>query len=121
MSRSPRARGPASATTTTLNSSPLAAWIVSSRTASAPSSSETASRSGRADRVLLGDEADEALDVGPAQLLVRASETRELAQVRVAALPVAAREYGQVVVVLDEDRSQRSSSESLVELSTSRS
>ncbi len=36
---------PASATTTTLNSSPFAEWIVSSRTASAPSSSETASRS----------------------------------------------------------------------------
>ena len=36
---------PASATTTTLNSSPLAEWIVSSRIASAPSSSATASSS----------------------------------------------------------------------------
>ena len=36
---------PASATTTTSNSSPLAAWIVRSRTASEPSSSETASDS----------------------------------------------------------------------------
>ena len=76
---------------------------MSSRTASAPSSSETASRSRRADRILLGDEADEALDVGAAQLLVRAREPRELAQVRVAALPVAARQHGEVVVVLDED------------------
>ena len=46
-SRRPTARlpvsRPASATITTLNSSPFAAWIVSSRTASAPSSSETAS------------------------------------------------------------------------------
>ena len=94
---------PASATTTTLNSRPLAAWIVSSRTASAPSSSETASRSRRADRVLLADEADEPLDVGAAQLLVGAGEARELAEIGVAALPVAARKHGEVVVVLDED------------------
>ena len=94
---------PASATTTTLNSSPLAAWIVSSRTASAPSSSETASRSGAPDRVLLGDEADEPLEIGASQLLVRPGEPGELAQVRVPPLPVAPREHGEVVVVLDED------------------
>ena len=58
---------------------------------------------GRADGVLLGDEPDEALDVGAAELLVRPREARELAEVRVAALPVAARQHGQVVVVLDED------------------
>ena len=58
---------------------------------------------GRADGVLLGDEPDEALDVGAAELLVRPRQARELAQVRVAALPVAARQHGQVVVVLDED------------------
>ena len=57
----------------------------------------------RADRVLLGDEADEALDVGPAQLLERAREAGELAEVGVATLPVAPREDGEVVVVLDED------------------
>ena len=58
---------------------------------------------GRADGVLLGDEPDEALDVGAAELLVRPRQARELAEVRVAALPVAARQHGQVVVVLDED------------------
>ena len=58
---------------------------------------------GRTDCVLLGDEADEPLDVGPSELLERAGETRELAQVGVAALPVSAREDGEVVVVLDEN------------------
>ena len=43
---------------------------------------------GRADRLLLLDEADETLDVRTAELLVRACEPRELAQVRVAAAPV---------------------------------
>jgi len=49
--------------------------------------------------VLLGHEAHEALDVGPAQLLVRAREARQLAQVRVAATAVPLGEDGQVVVV----------------------
>ena len=44
---------------------------------------------GCADRILLGDEADEALDVGPAELLERACEPCELAQVGVATLAVA--------------------------------
>ena len=57
----------------------------------------------RADRAELADEADEALDVGPAELLVRAGEPRQLAQVRVAPPPVPLREDGEVVVVLRED------------------
>ena len=57
----------------------------------------------RAGGLLLGDEPDEPLDVGPAELLVRPRETGELAEVRVAALPVPTREHGEVVVVLDED------------------
>ena len=57
----------------------------------------------RADGLLLGDEADEALDVGPAQLLVRAREPRELAHVRVAPPAVPLREHGEVVVVLGDD------------------
>ena len=57
----------------------------------------------RADGLLLGDEADEALDVGAAQLLVRAGEPRELAHVRVAAAPVPLREHREVVVVLADD------------------
>src|SRR5205823_7089452 len=56
-----------------------------------------------ADRVLLGYEADEALDVRPAQLLERPRQPRELAQVRVAAAPVPLRQHGQVVVVLADD------------------
>ena len=58
---------------------------------------------GGADRLLLLDEADEALDVGAAQLLVRAREPRELAQVRVAAPAVPLREHGEVVVVVGDD------------------
>ena len=53
--------------------------------------------------VLLEDEADEALDVGAAQLLVEPREPRQLAQVRVAAPPVPLGEHGEVVVVLDQD------------------
>jgi hypothetical protein len=53
--------------------------------------------------VLLQDEADESLDVGAPQLLVRAREPGELAQVRVAPAPVPLREDGEVVVVLDDD------------------
>ena len=56
-----------------------------------------------AGRVLLEHEADEALDVGAAQLLVRAREPRQLAQVRVAAAAVPLGEDGEVVVVLDDD------------------
>ena len=57
----------------------------------------------RAGGVLVADEADEALDVGPAQLLVGAGEARELAQVRVAAAAVPLREDGEVVVVVGDD------------------
>ena len=57
----------------------------------------------RPDRLLLLDEADEALDVGAAQLLVRAREPRQLAQVRVATAPVPLREHGEVVVVVGDD------------------
>ena len=53
--------------------------------------------------VLLEHEAHEALDVGPAQLLERTGEPRQLAQVRVPAAPVPLGEHGEVVVVLDED------------------
>src|SRR5581483_7685903 len=56
-----------------------------------------------ADGLLLRDEADEALDVGAAQLLVRARETRELAHVGVAAAAVPLREHREVVVVLADD------------------
>jgi hypothetical protein len=52
---------------------------------------------------LLADEADEALDVGAAQLLVRARQARELAQVRVAAASIPLREHGEVVVVRGDD------------------
>ena len=44
-----------------------------------------------------------ALEVAPAQLLVGAREPHQLAQVRVAALAVPAREHGEVVVVLGDD------------------
>ena len=56
-----------------------------------------------AGRVLLDHEPDEALDVGAAQLLVRAGKARELAQVGVAPPAVPLREDGEVIVVLDED------------------
>ena len=55
---------------------------------------------GGADDALLANEAHEALDVGPAQLLVRARQPRQLAQVRVAAPPVPLREHREVVVVV---------------------
>ena len=57
----------------------------------------------RADRLLLGDEAHEAFDIRPAQLLVGACEPCELADVRVAAAAVPLREHGEVVVVLAHD------------------
>ncbi len=56
-----------------------------------------------ADGFLVADEADEAFQVRAAQLLVRAREPRELAQVRVAAAAVPLREHGEVVVVLGDD------------------
>ncbi len=57
----------------------------------------------RSDRLLAFDEPDEALDVGAAELLVRACEPRQLAQVRVAPAAVRQREDREVVVVLGED------------------
>ncbi len=56
-----------------------------------------------ADCLLVADELDEALDVGAAQLLIRACEPHQLAQVRVPALAVPLREHGQVVVVRGDD------------------
>ena len=58
----------------------------------------------RSRRVLLADEADEALDVGPSQLLIGPRKPRQLADVRVAASAVPLCEHGQVVVVLRDDR-----------------
>ncbi len=54
-------------------------------------------------RLLVAHEAEEALDVPAAQLLVRARQPRELAQVRVPAPAVPVCEHREVVVVLDED------------------
>src|SRR6185312_3713088 len=56
-----------------------------------------------AERLLPLDEADEALEVRAAKLLVRSREPGELAKIRVAAGAVVAREDGQVVVVLRQD------------------
>ena len=52
---------------------------------------------------LVGDEADEALDVPAAEILERAREPAELADVRVAAATVPLREHREVVVVLRDD------------------
>ena len=57
----------------------------------------------RADRPELSHEADEALDVGTAELLVRAGEPRQLAEVRVAPPAVPLGEDREVVVVLGDD------------------
>jgi hypothetical protein len=57
----------------------------------------------RADRLLLGNEPHEALDVGSAQLLVGARQPCELAHVGVAAATVPLRERREVVVVLGDD------------------
>ena len=57
----------------------------------------------RADRFLVAHEPYESFHVGAAQFLVRARKSRELAQVRVAAAAVPAREHGKVVVVLGDD------------------
>ena len=57
----------------------------------------------RADRLLLGDETHESLDVRPAQLLVRPRQPRELAHVRVAPAAVPLGEHREVVVVLGDD------------------
>src|SRR5207253_11216902 len=54
-------------------------------------------------RLALGDEADEALDVRAAQLLVGAREARELPHVRVPPAAVPLREHREVVVVLADD------------------
>ena len=56
-----------------------------------------------ADRLLGGDEAHESLEVRAAQLLVRAGEPAELAQIRVSAPSVPARQHREVVVVLRDD------------------
>ena len=54
-------------------------------------------------RLLVAHEPDESLDVGAAQLLVRAREPGELAEIRVAAPAVPAGKHRQVVVMLRED------------------
>ena len=56
-----------------------------------------------ADRLLVAHEADEPFDVRPAQLLVRAGQASELANVRVAPAAVPPGEHGEVVVVLRHD------------------
>ena len=58
---------------------------------------------GRADGLLLLDEANEALEIRAAQLLVRARDPRELAQVRIAPAPVPLSQDGEVVVVVGDD------------------
>ena len=57
----------------------------------------------RAHRLLIADEADEALDVAAAQVLVGAGEARELAHVGVAPPPVPLGEHGEVVVMVGDD------------------
>src|SRR5918993_5588750 len=57
----------------------------------------------RADRLLAGDEPHEALEVGAAELLVRSGEARQLAEIRIAPLPVVPGENREVVVVLGDD------------------
>ena len=57
----------------------------------------------RAGGLLVGDEAEEAFDVGTAELLVGARKPRELAEVRVAAAAVPPGEDREVVVVLGDD------------------
>ena len=57
----------------------------------------------RADRLLAGDEPYEPLEVGAPELFVRSRETRELAEVRVAPVPIAPGENREVVVVLGDD------------------
>ena len=57
----------------------------------------------RAERLLAFDEADEALEIGSAELFVGAREACELAEVRVAPRAVVPRQHGKVVVVLRED------------------
>ena len=57
----------------------------------------------RAHVVLVADEADEALDVGATQLLERARQPPELAQVRVAAATIPPGQHRQVVVVRGDD------------------
>jgi hypothetical protein len=56
------------------------------------------------DRFLLEDEANEALDVGAPELLVRSGEPGELAHVGVAPLAVPLGEHREVVVVLGDER-----------------
>ena len=57
----------------------------------------------RTDRLLVAHETHEPFDVRSAQLLVRAREPRELAEVRIAAAAVPLREHRQVVIVLGDD------------------
>ena len=57
----------------------------------------------RADRLLAGHEPDEALEVCAAELFVRPRQARQLAEIRVAPLSVAAGEDREVVVVLGHD------------------
>ena len=58
---------------------------------------------GGPDGVELADESDEPFDVRPAQLLVRARQAGELAEVRVPAAAVPLGQDGEVVVVLGHD------------------
>ncbi len=56
-----------------------------------------------ADELLISDEADEALEIAAAELLVGPGQPRELPEVRVPPPAVPAREHREVVVVLGDD------------------
>ena len=101
--RGPPTSRPASATITTLNSSPFARVDRQQPDGAAALLLGDRLELLRAERVLLADEADEARDVGAADRLVVAREPPELAEVREAAGAVPAREDGEVVVVLGDD------------------
>ena len=101
---SARHRGPRprSATHTTSNSSPLARWIVISRTASSASPSTGASLSRASPDAesaagAAGHELEEPPQVGPVRRLVLAREPHQLAHVREPALTAGHRQHGQVV------------------------
>ena len=96
-SLSSRPARPRSATHTTGNSSPLAAWIVISRTASMPLGLERRLALAGAQQVLLGDEVDEAAELAALLGLVLAREPHQLADVGHA--PLAARHAQHAPVV----------------------
>ena len=101
--RAARSR-PVSASTTTSNSSPFAAWMVISTTASLVLLGRRRLTLARGQRRLLGAEADESLQVGAAQRLVVTGQPPQLDDVGVAPVAVGQGQAGQVVVVLGDDQ-----------------